>query len=171
MAQSPTLLSPRDLARMIDISAVQAFHTEADLREVAEAALAEGFIAVHALPHFTALLSQLLPADSGVLVGGPIGFPSGGSLTETKLTEARGLVRDGAAEVDLMMNIGRLKSGDSAYVARELAAVIAAAAPVAPAPSARSACRAIASAASRSMPRARCCRSPCRSGRMAAPMT
>ena len=130
MAPPPTHLSPRELARMIDISAVQAFHTEADVREVAEAALAEGFIAVHALPHFTALLSQLLPADGGVLVGGPIGFPSGGSLTETKLAEARGLVRDGATEVDLMMNIGRLKSGDSAYVARELAAVIAAVAPV-----------------------------------------
>lgn len=130
MAQSPNLLSPHDLAQMIDISAVQAFHTEADVRDVAATALAEGFIAVHALPHFTALLSQLLPVDSGVLVGGPIGFPSGGSLTDTKLAEARGLVRDGATEVDLMMNIGRLKSGDNAYVARELTALIAAVTPV-----------------------------------------
>lgn len=130
MPSRPATLSPRDLARMTDISAVQSFHTEADVRDVAGVALAEGFIAVHALPHFTALLAQLLPAESGVLVGGPIGFPSGGSLTETKLAEARGLVRDGATEVDMMMNIARLKSGDDAYVARELAEVIAAVAPV-----------------------------------------
>jgi deoxyribose-phosphate aldolase len=126
----PRTLSPRDLAQLIDISAVQASHTEADVRDVAAVALAEGFIAVHALPNFTALLAQLLPRESGVLIGGPIGFPSGGSLTATKLAEARGLIEAGAAEVDLMMNIGRLKSGDDAYVARELAAVIAEAAPV-----------------------------------------
>lgn len=132
MAEAPaeSILSPRDLAQMIDISAVQAFHTEADLREVARVALAEGFIAVHALPHFTALLATLLPGRCGVLVGGPIGFPSGGNRTETKLVEARGLVADGATEVDMMMNIGRLKSGDDAYVATELAAVIKAVAPV-----------------------------------------
>ncbi len=127
---APRTLSPRDLAQMIDISAVQAFHTEADVRDVAAVGLAEGFIAVHALPNFTVLLSELLPRESGVLVGGPIGFPSGGSLTAVKLAEARGLVEAGAAEVDLMMNIGRLKSGDDAYVAREIAAVIAEVAPV-----------------------------------------
>lgn len=129
-ASAERILSPRDLAHMIDISAVQAFHTETDLREVARVALADGFIAVHALPHFTALLSTLLPPEQGVLVGGPIGFPSGGNRTETKLVEARGLVADGATEVDMMMNIGRLKSGDDAYVAAELAAVIQAVAPV-----------------------------------------
>lgn len=126
----PRTLSPRDLAQMIDISAVQAFHTEADVRAVAAVGLAEQFIAVHALPSFTALLSGLLPSESGVLVGGPIGFPSGGSLIATKAAEARGLVEAGATEVDLMMNIGRLKSGDNAYVERELAIVIAAVAPV-----------------------------------------
>ncbi|MBP7002748.1 deoxyribose-phosphate aldolase [Amaricoccus sp.] len=132
MAQVPSsrMLSPRDLAQMIDISAVQAFHTEADVRDVAAVARAEGFVAVHALPNFTALLAELLPPEAGVLVGGPIGFPSGGSLTSTKVAEARGLVADGAAEVDMMMNIGRLKSGDDAWVAADLGAVIEAASPV-----------------------------------------
>ncbi|RVH58443.1 2-deoxyribose-5-phosphate aldolase, partial [Sinorhizobium meliloti] len=53
--QPPASLAPRDLAALIDISAVQAFHTEADVRELAGIAVAEGFIAAHALPNFVPL--------------------------------------------------------------------------------------------------------------------
>ncbi|MCX5478606.1 deoxyribose-phosphate aldolase [Kaistia geumhonensis] len=115
---------------MIDISAVQAFHTEADVRSLADLAVAQGFVAAHALPNFVPLLRSLIPEGGRTLVGGPIGFPAGGHMTAIKVTEAKALREAGADELDLMMNVGRLKSGDLAYVRDEVAAVIEAAAPV-----------------------------------------
>ena len=123
-------LGPSDLAALIDISAVQAFHTEADVRELAQIATDRGFIAAHVLPHFVPLLRSLVPAGSSTMVGGPVGFPSGGHTTRTKVVEATGLVADGAEELDMMVNIGRLKSGDFAYVKADIRAVVEAIAPV-----------------------------------------
>jgi len=126
----PAFLTPRDLAALIDISAVQAFHTEADVRELAGIAVAEGFIAAHALPNFVPLLRSLVPMGGVTLVGGPVGFPSGGHTTRTKVAEATELAENGAQELDMMMNVGRLKSGDLDYVRREIRAVVEAIAPV-----------------------------------------
>lgn len=122
-------LSPAQLGQMIDISTVQATHTEADVLEVARVAVVGGFIAVHALPHFVPLLRTLVPRGA-TLVGAPVGFPSGGSTTATKLAEAVELVEFGADELDMMINVGRLRSGDDAYLVSEIRAVAAAIAPV-----------------------------------------
>ncbi len=130
MSSIPTSLSAADLAQMIDISAVQTFHTEADVRSLAALAVENGFIAAHALPNFVPLLRSLVPAGGRTLVGGPIGFPAGGHMTAIKVAEAAALRDAGADELDMMMNVGRLKSGDLDYVRDEIAAVIEAAAPV-----------------------------------------
>ncbi len=130
MSARPASLGAADLAQMIDISAVQAFHTEDDVRALADLAVAQGFIAAHALPNFVPLLRSLIPAGGRTLVGGPIGFPAGGHMTAIKAAEARALREAGADELDLMMNVGRLKSGGLSYVRDEVAAVIEAAAPV-----------------------------------------
>lgn len=123
-------LTAGDLAAMIDVSAVQAFNTEQDVRALAEIASHTGFFMAHALPHFVPLLRSLLPRGGcRTLVGGPVGFPSGGHTTGTKIAEAEGLVRAGAEELDLMMNIGRLKSGDLTYVQQEVLSVVEAVAP------------------------------------------
>ncbi len=126
----PNSLTSADLAAMIDISAVQAFHTADDVRALAGLAVAQGFIAAHALPNFVPLLRALIPAGGPTLVGGPIGFPSGGHMTAIKIAEAEALRLAGADELDMMINVGRLKSGEFGYVADEIAAVVAAAAPV-----------------------------------------
>jgi deoxyribose-phosphate aldolase len=124
------LLTGGDLAAMIDVSAVQSFNTEQDVRELAEIAARFGFIMAHALPHHVPLLRSLLPRGGRTMVGAPVGFPSGGHTTATKLAEARDLIQSGADELDLMMNIGRLKSGDVVYVQDEATAVVEASAPV-----------------------------------------
>ncbi|WP_322884962.1 deoxyribose-phosphate aldolase [Sinorhizobium medicae] len=129
-SKPPASLAPRDLAALIDISAVQAFHTEADVRELAEIAVAEGFIAAHALPNFVPLLRSLVPPGGPTLVGGPVGFPSGGHTTRMKIAEASELAEGGAQELDMMINVGRLKSGDIGYVRSEIRAVVEAIAPV-----------------------------------------
>ncbi|MGF6767598.1 deoxyribose-phosphate aldolase [Paraburkholderia sp. GAS199] len=129
-ADVPHVLRASELAQMIDISAVQAFHTEADVQAVARSAREGGFIAAHALPHFMPLLRRLIPADGPTRVGGPVGFPSGGHASATKVVEARTLVSEGAEELDMMINVGRLKSGHLQYVTDEIRAVVEAITPV-----------------------------------------
>jgi deoxyribose-phosphate aldolase len=122
--------SSRGLAQMIDISAVQAFHTEADIRSLAALALEKRFIAAHALPHFVPLLRSLIPVGGSTLVGAPVGFPSGGHTTTIKVAEARALIQAGADELDMMINLGRLKSGDLGYVRDEIKTVAEVIAPI-----------------------------------------
>ena len=59
-----------------------------------------------------------------VLVGTVVGFPHGSSTTETKVFEARGALDDGARELDMVINIGRLRGGDHAYVAADIRAIV-----------------------------------------------
>ncbi len=126
----PLALDSSDLAALIDISTVQAFHTEADVRALAGVATANHFIAAHVLPNFVPLLRSLLPPDGRTMPAGPVGFPSGGHVTAIKVAEARQLVADGARELDMMINVGRLKSGDLAYVRDDIRAVVEAIAPL-----------------------------------------
>ncbi|TMB99377.1 MAG: deoxyribose-phosphate aldolase [Chloroflexi bacterium] len=70
-----------------------------------------------------------LLAGTGVAVGTVIGFPHGGSTTEAKVFEAEQALRSGATELDMVINIGALKSGRDAYVKDEIAAIVAVAHP------------------------------------------
>lgn len=113
---------PAALARMIDISAVQARHTESDVRALAVAALAGNYVAAHVLPAWVPLLRGLLDGST-TNAGAPVGFPSGGSATAVKVAEARWLVEAGVDELDVVVNIGRLRSGQHAWVVDDLRAV------------------------------------------------
>lgn len=64
------------------------------------------------------------------MIGGPVGFPGGGHATDTKVQEVRQLIADGAREVDMVVNIGKVLSGDYDYVREDLRRVVDAAAPV-----------------------------------------
>ena len=125
-----SLLRGTELARHIDISCVQAAHTAADVTALAHTANEHHFVAAHVLPHFVPLLRAQLGASSRTLVGAPVGFPSGGATTPIKQAEARELVDMGAQELDLMINIGRLRSGETEYVRAEMQAVVEAIAPL-----------------------------------------
>ncbi len=123
------ILEATEVARMIDISAVQTFHEVADVVELAQVARSYGFIAAHVLPTFVPLLKEQLNG-SDTLVGAPVGFPSGGSTTRIKLAEARDLVEAGVQEMDLMINVGRLRSRDKGYVLDEIRTAVDAVSPV-----------------------------------------
>ncbi|TDD65718.1 deoxyribose-phosphate aldolase [Jiangella aurantiaca] len=64
---------------------------------------------------------------SGVAVGTVVGFPHGGATTATKERETAELVALGAAEIDMVIDVGRLRDGDVAYVEEQVAAVVVAA--------------------------------------------
>ena len=70
------------------------------------------------------LAAELL-AGSPTLVCTVIGFPHGASATAVKVCEAQQAVADGAVELDMVLHIGRLRSGDDAYVQADIAAVVA----------------------------------------------
>src|ERR1700694_3476017 len=65
-----------------------------------------------------------LLAGTGVAVGTVIGFPHGGTTTEVKVFEAEQALRLGATELDMVINIGALRSGRDAYVRDEIAAIV-----------------------------------------------
>src|SRR6202521_528983 len=66
-----------------------------------------------------------LLAGTSVAVGTVIGFPHGGTTTEVKVFEAEQALRSGATELDMVINIGALRSGRDAYVRDEIAAIVA----------------------------------------------
>ncbi len=121
---SPKELKAKDIARIIDVSTVRTAHGEADIRQLVKYAKEYRFISVHALPCWISLLSDLLADDPDIYVGAPIGFPGGAHKTRTKLVEAEQLLADGAQEMDLMINVGMLRSGRFSYVEDEIKAIV-----------------------------------------------
>jgi deoxyribose-phosphate aldolase len=119
-------LSYRDIARMIDISAVHTPHGEQEIRELVGYARQYSFGCVHVLPAWVAFTRILLEDTSDIQLGSPVGFPSGGNHTAIKRAEAIQAVADGVDELDVMINVGRLRSGDYQYVRDELSSIIGA---------------------------------------------
>ena len=120
-------MTARDIARLTDISAVRTPHGEAEIREMVENARRHSFYAVHVLPCWVSFLRELLAGSPEVLAGAPVGFPSGAHRTDIKVAEARALVADGVQEMDMMLNVGKLRSGDRRYVLEDIRAVVQAA--------------------------------------------
>jgi len=120
-------LTARDVAQLIDISAVQAPHGAAEICAVVDSAKKYHFIAVHVLPCWVTYLKGLLADAPGILVGAPVGFPSGAHRTEIKVAEAKLLLLDGVQEMDMMLNVGKLRSAEYAYCEEDIRAVVQAA--------------------------------------------
>jgi deoxyribose-phosphate aldolase len=120
-------LTARDVAQLIDISAVQAPHGAAEIRGLVKTAKEHQFIAVHVLPCWVPFLKELLNGSPGILIGAPVGFPGGAHRTEIKAAEAGLLVRDGVQEMDMMLNVGKLRSGEDGYCEEDIRAVVRAA--------------------------------------------
>ena len=113
-----------EVARTIDHSLLQPAMTEAELSQGCRAAAGWGVASVCVKPYFTAEARHLLEG-SGVNAGTTIGFPHGGHATSVKVAEARAALGDGAQELDMVINIGKAKSGDWEYVQEEIAQLVA----------------------------------------------
>lgn len=117
-------MTPREAAALIDISAVRTQHTLKDIEEVVSYAKEYKFINVHVLPCWVSTLADMLKDVDGVYVGAPVGFPGGAHKTETKIFEAKELLKDGVQEMDIVMNIGKLKNKEYDYVLNELKSIV-----------------------------------------------
>lgn len=111
-----------ELAKMIDHSLLHPTMTDAELEAGCRLAAEYKVASVCIKPYFVARAVELL-RGSGVLVGAVIGFPHGNSCTESKRYETELACRDGAAEIDMVINIGKALSGDWDYVQRDVQAV------------------------------------------------
>ncbi len=117
---------PENPASLIDLSCVQADHTVEDIVAMAEAARKHSVCAVFALPAHTARLRDLM-AGTPVKLGGTVGFPSGSATTEMKVAEAKQLIDIGVQELDMVVNITWLRSGEREAALRDVRAVVRAA--------------------------------------------
>ena len=111
-----------ELAKMIDHSLLHPTMTDAELEAGCRLAAEYKVASVCIKPYFVARAVELLHG-SGVLVGAVIGFPHGNSCTESKRYETELACRDGAAEIDMVINVGKALSGDWDYVQRDVQAV------------------------------------------------
>ena len=110
------------MAKMIDHSLLHPTMTDQELEDGCRVAAKYGVASVCIKPYAVPRAVELL-RGSGVLVGAVIGFPHGNSATESKRYETELACRDGAVEIDMVINLGKALSGDWALVQRDIQAV------------------------------------------------
>ncbi len=110
------------LAKMIDHSILHPTLTDEDLRRECEVALKYDVASVCVKPYAVKQAVELLKG-SDVLVGCVIGFPSGNSAIVVKVFEAENACKDGAVEIDMVINIGKALQGDWDYISEEIKSV------------------------------------------------
>ena len=124
-ADAPAPLTAEAAAGMIDHTLLRPDATGDEIRRLCAEARDHGFATVCVNPVWAGLCAGRL-SDSAVRVCTVVGFPLGATLTGVKAYEAERMVASGAAEVDMVMDIGALKGGDVERVRDDIAAVAAA---------------------------------------------
>lgn len=120
--------SCQDIAQMIDHSLLRPELTAEDVRKGCEIAKKYKTATVCCTPSDVAMVKELLEG-SGVKTTTVISFPHGYDKTEAKVFQAAQAIKDGAVEVDMVLNISRLLSADYDYVRKDIQAVVEAAHP------------------------------------------
>ena len=111
-----------DLAGFIDHTLLKPDATLAEIDQLCDEALRFSFASVCVNGVHVRRCADILQG-SGVSVCAVVGFPLGAMAPEVKVYEARRAVEDGACEIDMVINVGALKSGDDAFVRRDVAGV------------------------------------------------
>ncbi len=126
MSEAITKLSAAEIARFIDHTLLKPDATAPQIEKLCSEAREHGFFSVCVNGSRVALARHCLE-DSPVKVATVVGFPLGAMSSDGKRFETEAAIDDGAQEIDMVINIGRLKDGDDKYVLRELRDVVEAA--------------------------------------------
>ncbi|MBP7795815.1 MAG: deoxyribose-phosphate aldolase [Elusimicrobiales bacterium] len=114
--------NPAELAPYIDHTLLKANATIADIKKLCDEAIKYHFASVCINPFYVSLASGIVKG-SGVKVCTVIGFPLGSNTSLTKVVEARDAIAAGADEIDMVINIPALKSGDYTTVLMDIEAI------------------------------------------------
>jgi deoxyribose-phosphate aldolase len=114
------------IAALIDHTLLKPEATAADIRKVCAEARQYGFASVCVNPYWVRLVAGEL-AGSAVKVCSVVGFPLGASATQIKVAETAAAIRDGANEIDMVLNVGELRAGNHDAVRADIKAVVDAA--------------------------------------------
>jgi deoxyribose-phosphate aldolase len=114
--------APSDVAGMIDHTLLKPDATRQNIEELCREAIQFRFATVCVNPTWVATCARLL-SGSGVGVCSVVGFPLGATTADVKEYETRRAIFDGAREIDMVINVGALKSGDLRIVERDIEAV------------------------------------------------
>lgn len=107
---------------MIDHTLLKAEASQDQIKKLCQEAKTHDFFSVCVQPTWISLCKEEL-AGSGVKIATVIGFPLGANTTETKVFEAKDAIEKGADEIDMVINIGALKSGQDQLVEDEIRAI------------------------------------------------
>ncbi len=108
---------------MIDHTLLKPEATEADIRKVCAEAREYVFASVCVNPRWVRLVAGEL-AGTAVKVCSVVGFPLGANTSEMKVAETAGAIRDGAQEIDMVLNVGELRAGDHDAVRADIKGVV-----------------------------------------------
>ena len=116
-------LKPSELARFFDHTLLKPEATRTQIEALCQEAIQYRFYAVCVNPSHVALTASILKG-TGIKVCSVVGFPLGATLPEVKAFEAEKVIAAGAEEIDMVMNIGAMKSGDYSLVREDIAKVV-----------------------------------------------
>ena len=117
-------VSALEIAKMIDHSLLHPTMDDAILKEGCELARKYNVASVCIKPYAVKMAVEILKG-SDVMVGTVIGFPHGSNTVEVKVIETERAIEDGAVEIDMVVNIGKVLSGEWEYIRGEISAVAA----------------------------------------------
>ena len=115
----------QEVAAMVDHTNLKAYAVRADFQKLCDEAVAYGFKSVAINTYPVAMCRQMLQG-SRVLTGAAVGFPLGQMTIASKVAEAENAIQDGCQEFDYVMNVGKAKEHDYAYIEEEMRQMVAA---------------------------------------------
>ncbi len=116
-------ISANELAQMIDHTLLKPDAINSEIKQLCEEAIEYNFASVCVNPYYVKTCFDLIKS-SNVKVCTVIGFPLGATTTQTKVLEAEEAIKNGAEELDMVLNIGKLKDKDYDYVYDDIKLIV-----------------------------------------------
>lgn len=116
-------MNMNDIISIIDYTLLKPTATKEDIKQFCKEGIEYGFKTVFVNPYYVRLAYRLL-SEHNIKVGVPIGFSLGGATTRIKVEETKEAITNGAEEIDMLINIGALKSKDYDVVKNDISEVV-----------------------------------------------
>ena len=117
------MISKKELAGIIDHTLLKPNASEDDVARICQEAIKYGFWSVCVNPNYVSFAANFL-SNKSVNVCSVVGFPFGANTKEIKVHETKRAIQDGANEIDMVINLGALKSGKYDFVGNEINEVV-----------------------------------------------